>query len=258
VKRSVEDHVGDLRETGYTVYERLYDDAEVARLSSTMARLHAEMGSPSCYSREPKALGPEVELSTTGLVFYKFIKRCPENADLVARPEVIAAVRGFLGQDMWLEIAGAVIADRSRPFFAWHTHIGGPDDGKYRREKIFPRFEQPQRVMTVLYVNDLEDDNGPLLVHPRRVSDPTPPPHDEGAASWPGEVVLNVPRGSVVVLDQCTWHAVRQKRSEGIRSFVGCYFRSPAAPATEWVDDWLPGFEGGGDLLQSVLRPPGR
>ncbi len=251
---SVDDHVRDLRETGYTVYERAYDEAEVERLAATMKRLHAEAGRPTCYSREPKALGPDMELSTTGLVFYRFIKRCPEDAELVAKPQVVAAVREFIGADMWLEVAGAVISDSSRPFFAWHTHIGGPDDSKYRREKIFPSFERSQRVMTLLYLDDLTDDNGPLLVHPRRVNDPTPPPHDLGAETWPREVVLQVPRGSVVVLDQCTWHAVRRKRSPGIRSFIGCYYRSPLAPRTEWVDDWLPGFQGGGELLQSVLR----
>src|ERR1700722_17598712 len=163
-RSSVEEHVRALRETGYTVIERAYDEAALARLASTMTRLHAEMGHPSCYSREPKAIGPEVELSTTGLVFYKFIKRCPENADLVVHPDVVATVRGFLGDAMGLEVAGAVIADSHRPFFEWHTHIGGPDDSRYRREKIFPRFERSQRVMTLLYLDDLDDDNGPMLV----------------------------------------------------------------------------------------------
>jgi hypothetical protein len=218
-----------------------------------MTRLHAEAGSPACYAPEPKAVAPETEISTTGLVFYKFIKKCPENADLIVHPEVVAAIRGYLGDEMRLEVAGAVIADANRPFFAWHTHIGGPDDSKYRRDKIFPRYEAPERVMTLHYLDDLDDDNGPLLVYPRRVTDPTPPPHDLDALDWPGEVVLNVRRGSVVVLDQCTWHAVRRKTSPGIRSFVGCYFRSPRGPATEWVDDWLPGFGGGGNLLQSLI-----
>jgi hypothetical protein len=247
-------HLRDLHERGYTVFERAYDDAEVDRLAAAMTRLHAESGSPVCYSREPRALDPETELCTTGLVFRRFLKRCPEHADLVVRQPVMDAVRAYLGDDMWMEVNGAVINDSARPFFEWHTHIGGPDDSIYRRQAIFPRFERPERVITILYVNDIEDDNGPLLVYPRRVTDPTSPPHETGLSSWPGEEVIRVPRGTVIVMDQCTWHAVRRKKFDGIRSYVGAYFRSSSAPATQWQDDWLPTFRGGGELLQSVLR----
>jgi Phytanoyl-CoA dioxygenase (PhyH) len=252
------DHASALWDRGYTVLEGLYDQVDLDQLSSAMTRLHAEEGSPDCYSPETKDLSPGTELSPTGLVFYNVIKRCPEDADLIVRAEVISVIRAFIGDAMWLEVAGAVIADSSRPFFQWHTHIGGPDDGTYRRQKIFPHFDEPQRVTVMLYLNDLDEDNGPLLVYPRRVTDPTKPPHAVEAEDWPGQVVLTVRRGSVVIIDQCTWHAARRKRSAGIRSFIGCYFRSPKAPATERVDEWLPGFTGGGEILQSVLpkRPP--
>lgn len=253
MSREVAAHVGELQARGFTIVEGAYGEDEVERLQATMRRLHDEAGRPRCYAREPREIATETELSTTGLVFYKFLRRSPDDAELVVKPAVADAVRGFLGSDATLEVAGAVICDPTRPFFAWHTHIGGPDDSRYRRERIFPRFERPERVMTLLYLDDIDEDNGPILVLPRRVTDPTPPPHDLGAASWPGEVTLTPRRGSVLVLDQCTWHAVRQKRSPGLRSFVGCYFRSPAAPATEWVDTWLPTFTGGGELLQSLL-----
>jgi hypothetical protein len=246
-------HVRDLRERGYTVFERVYDDAEIERLTETMARLHALAGRPECFSREARMLAPEIELCTTGLVFYKFIKRCPEHAELIVRPEVVAALRGYVGHDVELELTGAVIADSHRPFFAWHTHIGGIDDSKYRHAGVWPRFDEPQRVMTLLYVQDLAGENGPLLVYPRRVEEPTAPPHPLDAVDWPGQIQLEIPRGSVVIMDQCTWHAVRPKTSAGLRSFVGCYFRSPKAPATEWIDESLRGFEGGGDLLRSLL-----
>jgi ectoine hydroxylase-related dioxygenase (phytanoyl-CoA dioxygenase family) len=148
------------------------------------------------------------------------------------------------------------VADSYRPFFAWHTHIGGIDDGKYRREGVWPHFDEPQRLMTLLYVNDIEPDNGPLLVYPRRVADPTPPPFDPYLKHWPDEVVLTPRKGSVVMMDQCTWHAVRAKQSAGIRSFIGCYFRSSKAPPTEWEDESLRAIQGGSELLRSVL--PGR
>jgi hypothetical protein len=249
----VGDHVRALRERGYTVFDQVFDEAEVDRLASTMARLHDEAGRPSCYAREPKRLSPEVELCQAGLVFYKFIKRCPDHADLIVRPSIVAAMRGYLGEDMSLELTGGVVVDSSRPFFAWHTHVGGIDDGRYRREGVPLHLSEPQRVMSLLYVDDIEDDNGPILIYPRTVADPTPAPHDPLSFDWPGQTVLKVRRGSVLLLDQCTWHAVRAKTTPGLRSFIGCYFRSSNAPPTDLVDDSLPGFQGGDALLQSIL-----
>ena len=250
---STQEHIDSLRSRGFTVFVGSYPEQEVDALSATMTRLHRESGNPACYSRQQRQLASEVELSTTGLVFYKFIKRCPEHAGLLIKPEVAAAIRGYVGDDVELELTGAVIADATRPFFAWHTHIGGIDDGKYRREGIWPTIDAPRRLMTLLYVDELDENNGPLLVFPRRVGDPTPPPHDPYAQSWPGEIVLTVPRGTLVIMDECTWHAVRAKRSAGIRSFVGCYFKSPRAEATEWIDESLRGFPGGGPIFQSFL-----
>ena len=252
-KPTEQEQIDGLHRRGYAIFERAYDDAEMDRLAATMHQLHSAAGRPRCFSPEPLRIEPEIEVCPTGLVFYKFIKRCPEYADFVVRPEVVAAIRGYLGADMELELTGAVIADAHRPFFPWHTHIGGIDDGKYRREGIWPHFDAPERVMTLLYVDDIGEDNGPLLIHPRAVNDPTPPPHDPDALDWPNQVVATVPRGTVVIMDQCTWHAVRPKRTAGIRSFVGCYYRTSRAPVTEWVDESLRGFRGGGELLRSVL-----
>jgi hypothetical protein len=250
-----EEHTRHLQERGFTVFQGGYRPEQLAELRATLARLHAAAGSPRCYAREPRRLAPEIELSTTGLVFYKFIKHCPEHAGLLVLPEMAAAIRGYVGEDVELELTGAVIVDEARPFFPWHNHIGGIDDGKCRRAGIWPAIDAPRRLMTLLYVDGTDDENGALLVYPRRVGDPTPPPHDPYAFSWPEEVVLQVPPGTVVVMDECTWHAVRPKRSPGLRSFVGCYFRSPKAPPTEWIDESLRGFSGGGPLLQSLLPP---
>ncbi|MDB5214078.1 MAG: hypothetical protein JWO86_2005 [Myxococcaceae bacterium] len=247
------EHAHALRERGYTVFESVYDEAEVKILGGTMDRLHQEAGRPACYSREPKRITPEIELCPTGLVFYKFVKRCPEHADMIVRPQIVESIRDYMGDDVELELTGAVVADASRPFFAWHTHIGGIDDGKYRREGIWPRFDAPQRLSSLLYVDDIEEDNGPLLVYPRRVADPTEPPHDPYAYDWPGADVVEVPRGSVVLMDQCTWHAVRAKRTPGIRSFIGCYYRTAMAPPTEWIDESLRDFSGGSPLFRSLL-----
>ena len=111
----------------------------------------------------------------------------------------------------------------------------------------------------LLYLDDLTPDAGTLLIHPRRVTDPTPPPQDPALENWDGQIELACKRGTVVVMDQCTWHAARAKRSPGLRSFIACYFTSSSAPETSFVDESLRALASEGSLLASVLmRPHGR
>ncbi len=51
----VDEKIRSLRERGYAVFERAYDDAEVPRLTKTLARLHALAGSPECYFARAEA-----------------------------------------------------------------------------------------------------------------------------------------------------------------------------------------------------------
>ena len=58
----------------------------------------------------------------------------------------------------------------------------------------------------------------------------------------------------VVVLEQCTWHAAKQKTSPGIRAFVGSYFAAgDIARTTPLADDALAEWDGDDELFRSIL-----
>jgi hypothetical protein len=152
-----------------------------------------------------------------------------------------------------LELTGAVLCDRRRPFFSWHNHIGGIDVEDYRARGDFPRFTASQRVIVVHYLDDIDADSGELRALPRRLSEPTEAPHDPMLESWPSQEQLHFPAGSTLILEQCTWHAVMPVRRPGLRMFIGAYLTSPDAPPTQSVDDSLRSFDGGGPLLRSLL-----
>jgi hypothetical protein len=156
-----------------------------------------------------------------------------------------------------LELTGAVVSDAGRPFFSWHNHIGGIDVEAFRASGVFPRFERSERLIAVVYLDEIDEDMGPLVALPRRIDEPTEPQRDLRAPRWDGEVLLTFPRGSTLVFEQCTWHAVRTQRRDAQRMFVGTYFASRRAPPTQSVDRSLVGLRGGGALLRSVLREPG-
>lgn len=250
-------HTRELQERGYTVFESIYDPEWVARVRAEIEGIHAEVGSPRCYTPGNQELRPGIHLCAAGLAIRRLVRLRPRLAANIIKPEVAAAMRGALGDDMVLEVAGCVVSDDSRPFFGWHMHVGGIDDGEYRKRDHWPTIGTTQRVMTLTYLQDLTDDNGPMLILPRKVGDSTAPPQDLDAGSWEGQVELRVPAGSLVAVDECTWHAVRPKRGSGLRIFVGLGYAARDAPVGGWADDQiaeLGGLEQSSELLRSLMR----
>lgn len=253
----VDELTESMRSRGYAIFERVYDDEEIALFTRALDGLHERLGRPICYSPEPRELAPFVQTSGTGLVAAKLVERCPQIAPYLLKPAVVAVMRGFLGGDMRLELTAGVLADEHREQFPWHTHIGGQDDTHYKRLGEWPRIDRPGRVGTLTYLEDIDDDGGPLVLYPRSVGDATAPPFDPEARQWAGEVVVRVPRGTLVAMDECTWHTARQKRTPGLRRIVGCNFASASTPPSPVLETSLAGQQGGA-LFQSVAAPSPR
>ncbi|MEZ4385725.1 MAG: phytanoyl-CoA dioxygenase family protein [Nannocystaceae bacterium] len=245
-------HATSLRERGFTVFERAYDPAWVAALRGELTALYDGLGRPPLHDPGHRELGPGIQLCAAGLAVHSLLAQRPEYAATLLQPAIVAAIREVLG-DMLLEVAGCVISDRARPFFAWHTHVGGVDDGVHRRRGAWPEVAGAERVMCLLYLQDVDDDAGPMLVLPRAAGDPVAPPYDHALASWPGEVVLRPPAGSVIALEQCTWHAIRRMQGPGLRMFVGTTFAARTTAPAAFVDPDLARWTGASPLLASVL-----
>ena len=250
-----EEHATQLFDQGYAVFEGAFDAGEVDAFRSGIEQLYVSLGSPRCYSPTLEVLGPAVHVAKPGLIIAKLVERRPDFASRILKAPIVDAVRRVLGEEMYVELTAAVIADETRAFFAWHTHIGGQDDGAYRATGVWPIVPRPRRIGTLLYLDDLDDDNGPLLVHPRAAGEPTAPPHDLDREDWDGQIVVRAARGTVVAMDECTWHAARQKRKPGLRILLGCNFVSRDAPRAPLIEYSLRSHRDGGHLLRSVLPP---
>jgi ectoine hydroxylase-related dioxygenase (phytanoyl-CoA dioxygenase family) len=250
----LEAHAQALRERGFSVVERSHTPETVAKFRAALEALHRSHGAPVPYSAKGEQLADDLQLAPTGFVVTKLLARFPELAHELLCPDVVEIVRRVLGRDMHLELTGAVLCDANRPFFSWHNHIGGIDVEDYRARTSWPRFDEPQRVIAVLYLDDIDDRGGELRAYPRAIQDPTDAPFDEMTPDWPGHVALHFPAGSTVIFEQCTWHAAMPRSTPGLRMFVGAYLTSARAPETDAVDDSLASFTGGGELLQSLLR----
>jgi hypothetical protein len=248
--------VTQLRERGYAVLENLFPPEEIADFRAILARRYEALGSPRTWARPPLEPEPGIEISVVGLVFHQLARHCPALGARFITPPLVGVARGLLGDDMHLEYTAGIVNHGERPFFPWHAHVGGVDNITYRKQGIFPRFTRSERITMLLYLDDLTDASGSLLVHPRRIEDPTEPPATPTLEEWPGQVELRCRRGTVVLLEQCVWHAARSKSSAGLRSYLACYFTSSRAPKSSWSDDSLRPWAAENPLLASVLHGP--
>jgi len=229
-------HARDLRERGFAVLEALVDADGVQRLRRALQGMVEELCPPRLWAKPAVTLSERAVLTSPGLAFGRFLQERPELRPWVLPEPLTDAMQATLGTDMVLELAGAVVSDATRPFFTWHTHIDGVDEGERYLSQSWPDVPSVQRVLTLLYLQDLEPEVGPLYVLPRRAGDPTPPPHDLEDRAWPGMVELRPRAGTLVALDQCTWHAAARMRTDGHRYFVGCYFASANVTSPAWAD----------------------
>ncbi len=240
-------------ERGYTVFERAYDEEDVCFLRDLLIREWKRIGSPALESNPPSRPAPDVEVGPAGLIFHRLSSQFPEVIPRLYKGHIIETIRLLLGDGMRLELPAGVLSDEHRPFFDWHTHIDGVDDAFYNNQRPFDEFRRSMRVTHLLYLDDMDDRSGQLLVFPRKITDPTPPPFECTNPDWEGLEAIECPRGSVVVLEQCTWHAARQRTTSGIRSFVGSYFAARDAPPTPLSDPELASYRGDDELFRSIM-----
>ncbi|RLB51475.1 MAG: hypothetical protein DRJ42_16775 [Deltaproteobacteria bacterium] len=252
----IDGHVEALRERGFTVLPGLHREEDAHAVRACLLDLHGSMESPPGGDPSHPALRPGVEVSPAGMVFHRLAAERPDIVPRLLHPTAVQVVRGLLGEDMFLELLAGVVSDHHRPFFEWHTHVGGVDDESTGYNREFPTFTRSERVTMLHYVEGLTDDNGPLLVLPRRVDEGTEPPYPTSQEQWPGQVELLCPPGSVVILEQSTWHAACRRKTPGLRLYTGFYFAAAGAAKNPVFDETLRDYAGSDALFRSVLAGP--
>lgn len=221
---------------GYAVWPALLSAEVIAALRAPMDRAAARF--ERLHTDEAKDLGEGLSLTRTGLAMPRLLHAHPELSDLALPHAVMSTIDAVL-EGARAELIGAVASDEHRPFFGWHTHIGGEDEGSRLRANAWPVVTRIERVLTLAYLDPVDAASGALLVMPRAAGDDTAPPFDIQDESWPGAVEITGPAGTIVALDQCTWHAVRARTVPGRRVFVGGYFARADAMPVAWRDESL-------------------
>jgi len=229
----------DLRTKGYAVFEDLLSAEEAARLRAIIMEVISEIEPPKFYSPDTVMLDERSGISSSGVFIHKLFYRRPETRALMLRAPIVQTLGALLGESAHLEETGAMVSNAERPFFPWHTHIDGIDEGVRLRANEWPRIERPERVLTLLYLDDIDDARGPLYVVPRAIGEPNEPLGSEHDLEWPGRIEITPRAGTMVALEQCTWHCARPLTLPGHRVVAGMYVAADAVEAPEWADPTL-------------------
>lgn len=227
---------------------------DLQSFATTLDALRARFGHPPLHRKGPEWLAENVEVAGPGLAFYGLLGFAPELASRLFTPSLVAALRAILGDDMHLELVGAVLSDEGRRFTEWETHLGGVDDERWRREGRRPVKSRVERVVAFLFLEALTEETGPWRVLPRAVGEPVEPPRSIHEPEWPGAVSITCEAGCVLLLDESTWHSVTPRRVPGVRRFIGAYFAVADVEPTVGRDPSLEALGGVGGPLEGLAR----
>lgn len=225
-----------LHKRGFLVLPPMHDAAYLAAAHAALDALHAEFGRPAPSSGGGRThLSDDTSISSVGMTFAQIFVRRPELAADFLPPSVVSLLTAIFGGPPQVETSGAMLSDANRPMHTWHCHIGGLDEE--RVDQADPTGLPPDRVrrLTVLlYLDAISANDGPLWVQPRSLADPLgcPYPGRERHA-WPEQEVVAVPAGTMVLLEERTWHAALPLVSAGLRRFLGTWLVSTGSPPTQ-------------------------
>lgn len=212
-----------LARRGFVLLPSVVSAPECAAYLEAVDASWRELGEPALHSQEDLAVGPNATVSPVGLVLADFLHRHAWAHELLLPPAVRDIASSVLGGDFVLERGAAVLSDHSRPFFFWHHHLLGMMNARdYRALDVrYPVYDVITRLSCTFYPVPLDEERGEMLVMPHRLGEPTAPAYEAMDAEWPGQETVTCPAGSVLVMEQSVWHAVRAMKQPGRRSFLG-------------------------------------
>ncbi|MBC8134962.1 MAG: phytanoyl-CoA dioxygenase family protein [Fibrella sp.] len=194
--------VADLVGNGYIVRERLFtgNDLDVLRdAADGIEARHLETRKPG----QGKGFG--------GLFIRNIIDQHPAIETLLLKnPALVSVARAVIGPQVQVHASVLRVAypELENQNVEWHFHQRVVPDPEP------PFFLRPVVLDNLIYLDDLSDDSGPLVVLPgsHNVNEDLP---SGDFSDKPGQVVVRCPAGSVVTSHSSLWHKAFAPRSGG-------------------------------------------
>ncbi len=208
INRPVEVHasreeIDGLVSQGFLVRERMFGPEQLARLRNALDEVAArEVEGGMSVSTSPRF---------GGLFLRHLMDKNPAFLELFNFPPLISIARAVLGPQIQVKAMTARIAypDQPKQETHWHFH-----------QRVIPDpmpawFTRPHVLDCLIYLDDVNDANGPLCIVPgshNRIQEDLP---GDVYGELPGQVILRLPAGSVVLLHGALWHRALPTTPQG-------------------------------------------
>ncbi|MDW8363157.1 MAG: hypothetical protein RMK74_12215 [Myxococcales bacterium] len=229
----------ELRDRGYAWLRGVLTPEQVRDARALVEDVVRRLDPPSLHAPEATPIAEGAFVTASGLALPGLLRMQPALEPMLLPERVLDPVLDALGEGARLEVAGALVSDRTRPFFRWHCHIDGIDESERMRAGHWPTVASLRRLLVLGYLDDLDEHTGTLRLLPRRVGEQTAPRGPLDAEHWPGAIEVRARAADAVVLDECTWHAAGAMRREGLRIVLVTFFRVANTPPAPFADPWL-------------------
>lgn len=246
-------YADEVVETGYSLIEGLYSPSEVEAIRDELTALYDVAGRPPLSTEKTEFFAPNIRIESIGASFYSIAQRRPRLARYRMKPFLFQVLKHLLGDDFVLDTTLCQLSDTSRPVGEWHNHLGGLDQTLY--EELFDAdrlaaIDIPRRLNVFVYLNDIAPGGGQLRLYPRVVN-PLDAPFPETQEHWEGQVTPTFSKGTVLLLDQATWHTATPRIQPGMRMIFGLFVSERRAPHRLWSE----GYAGPEGLVLEHVAP---
>lgn len=193
---------------GYLVRERLIAGEGLERLRAALDEVaRAEREADEWVTSD----GVSASRRFGGLFLRHLMDKHEAFLDLLRFESVLSVARAMLGPQIQVRGLSARIVYPEQPEQETHWHF----HQRLIPDPIPPFFSRPHTIDALIYLDATDDANGPLVVVPgshERIGEDLPA-GEFGAL--PGQEVLRLPPGSVVLCHGALWHRALPNRPEG-------------------------------------------
>jgi ectoine hydroxylase-related dioxygenase (phytanoyl-CoA dioxygenase family) len=189
---------------GYLVRERLFQDEALDGMRGALDEVE-----------QRELAKPESGVSTMGGFGGLFIRHLMDKhvafRDMLKFQPLLSVARAMLGPMVQIRGFSARIAYPEHPNQGtqWHIHQQVIPD------PLPPFFSHPHGLDCLIYLDDIDDDNGPLCLLPGTHLQPFFSLPNNDFEDKPGQVELKVPAGTAVIVHSNLWHLAKGMRPGG-------------------------------------------
>jgi ectoine hydroxylase-related dioxygenase (phytanoyl-CoA dioxygenase family) len=209
------EEIQQFSQSGYLVREKLFQKEALERLRNALHRLEEK-------ERNKSEFGQQFSTNSTygGLYLRRLPDKEQEFLDLVYEPSLLSVARAMMGPQLMVStMARITFPGQPNQETQWHQHL------RHIPVPLPPWFVRPHSIDILIYLDDLDEETGPICVVPGTHNRLDIEPAPEYYGEYPDQVVLTPPAGSAIFIHSNLWHRAMPTTPKGKkrRLVLVCY-----------------------------------